>query len=352
VLVTDGGTGQGRSALAATRALHDAGYRVAVGVSADFNLAASSRSCQHIVHLPSATEPGYADAVRAELRRLSASSPLAAEAALVVASDAAMVALELPEAELVDKGALEARCAAVPGLDVPPSAVCATTSEMRLAAERFGFPVVIKPVVSTWPARTIGDVSELPSDLDGSVVVQPFLEGQLEAISGVMHNGSLLAAVHQRALRTWPVSCGPSCAAVTVERDREREKQIAALLVDHRGLFQAQFLGGYLIDLNPRVYGSLPLALTAGVNLVAVSVDADLASGPNGARPLAAEVGVMYRWIEGDVRNVMAQVRSGDVGLLAGLRWLRPRRGTAHSVFSRRDLGPVLARVRFAGASR
>lgn len=337
VFLTDGSDGQSRSALAATRALALAGYRVAVGVAGAVSLAGRSRHCARVVPTPLVGAPDYADAVAAVLRDLP-------DAALMVAGDAAFVALGRPEALLVDKAGLAARCAPIAGLETPPSSVCDDPAAIAEAADRFGFPIVIKPVVSVYPACVVASASELPDHVDGSVIVQPFLEGALEAVSGVMSGGRLVAVVHQRALRTWPISSGPSCAAVTVDRDPERDSALAALLLDHEGVFQAQFLDGYLIDLNPRVYGSLSLAVAAGVNLAAISIDP-----PRTDTELqVGRSGVHYRWVEGDTRYWMHQIRAHDTSVVELLNGVRPRRGSAHSVMSLSDPAPQWARLRYA----
>jgi hypothetical protein len=153
--------------------------------------------------------------------------------------------------------------------------------------------------------------------------VQPFHAGRLLAVSGVAWQGELVCAVHQRALRIWPPDCGISAYAETVPRDDAREAAVAALLagIGWSGVFQAQFLeadgSAYLIDLNPRVYGSLALAIAAGANLPAVWADLLLGRPP-------------------------ALLRLGP----GGLPGLLPRRRTVHAVWSRRDPAPLLATVR------
>jgi hypothetical protein len=55
--------------------------------------------------------------------------------------------------------------------------------------------------------------------------------------------------------------------------------------------------------------------------------------------------GVRYRWLEGDVRSLLHEVRGGRLSAWAAVRRLAPHRGTAHSVESLRDPGPVLVRL-------
>ena len=122
------------------------------------------------------------------------------------------------------------------------------------------------------------------------------------------------------------------------------EERITRLLSGYSGIFQAQLAGSYLLDLNPRIYGSLPLAVAAGVNLPAIMCDLVKGLPPTQVR---AKPGSFYRWIEGDVRHALHSVRNGG-SLGKSLRALRPRRNTAHSTESLADPLPMVLRARHA----
>jgi hypothetical protein len=292
-------------------------------------------------------EEGYAASVRAELSRgrYLVSLP---------SSDASLMALGAPVGHLVDKAALSAR-AIDAGLPVPPTRVFAGRTEVLDSVNDLDFPVVVKPVISRFPARRVGSPTELADSFtdDVPVIVQPFLLDQLHAVAGVVWNGRLVAAVHQRYFRTWPPDCGTACAAETIDGDPVLEERLLRVLHGYEGIFQAQLAGPHLLDLNPRVYGSLPLAVAAGVNLVAIYCS--LVQAPQGGRvpgldfkPIRARPGVFYRWIEGDVRNLWNAVRIGRLTVPKALRQLRPRRGAAHSTESLQDPKPAIARFNHA----
>src|SRR5438132_1251165 len=122
VLVTDGASGQARSTLAAVRALAVAGYRPAVTVSGRYSIAGASRFCRLRVSVPPAHETGFAGAVRDEIR----ARPYVA---VLPASDAAIVALDAPGRQFVNKGSLHelARRAGVP---TPPTRSFGSREEM------------------------------------------------------------------------------------------------------------------------------------------------------------------------------------------------------------------------------
>src|SRR5439155_14770438 len=107
--------------------------------------------------------------------------------------------------------------------------------------------------------------------------------------------------------------------------------------------------GPYLLDLNPRSFASLALALEAGVNLIGLYCDLLMGEAPTVAR---ARPGVFYRWLDADVRHALAQVRSRRMSLGEAARILRPRRHTARGgPESLRDPGPLLARLGYVAST-
>jgi predicted ATP-grasp superfamily ATP-dependent carboligase len=342
VLVSDHVDGRSRSAVAAVRALGAAGYHPFVAVTGSPSAAGASRSCAGLVSLPRPDSPDYRGAVERYLTAHPGSAVLAA-------SDAVLLALDQPGAHLVDKAALPERAAAA-GLRVPATREFASGAALLEAVDELEYPLVVKPSVKTQPsevARRVDAGSHLPAavaGLSGPVVVQPFAAGAMRAVCGVISDGQLLAAVHQRYVRIWPPGCGTASAAVTTAPDHELEARLTQLLAGHVGVFQVQLIGEQVIDVNPRVYGSLPLAVAAGANLPAIACCA--ATGRHVSGVVRGRPGVRYRWLEGDVRRVLHDVRLGGLTFRAAGRALLPRPGTAHSVESLRDPGPTLVRLR------
>jgi hypothetical protein len=342
VLVTDGASdwyGQSRPSLGAVRALGAAGYRAAVTVSTAESLAASSRYCIRKVHLPDVHSPGYVEAVREELAR----NPYVC---LLATSDTAVIALRQPGAELIDKVVLQAAVADA-GLSFPPTRVFDTGDELLDGAGELEYPVLVKPAVGKPPRR-----ASSPADLTvwagrpDALVVQPYLQDPMRTVNGVMHGGRLRAVVHQRYLRTWPPEAGMALAAVTTGPDEELEARVATLLRNHEGIFEVELCGPYVLDVNPRVYGSVMLSVAAGANLV--GIHADLAAGRDvpftRGRP-----GAFYRWLEADLRHVARGLRGGSMTLGQAVATLRPRPGAAHGgAEGLKDPGPMIKRIRYA----
>jgi predicted ATP-grasp superfamily ATP-dependent carboligase len=189
-------------------------------------------------------------------------------------------------------------------------------------------------------------VESLPGS---SWLVQPYLPGKLRAVSGVAWEGRLVCAVHQCADRTYPI-LGPSAYAATIPPDEELEQAVARLLelVGFSGIFQVQFIASdanYFIDFNPRMYGSLALAVGAGLNLPAIWADLLVGRAPQ-LRPYRWHV--RYRSEERDARAIVAAFLRGEPRVAFGA--IVPRRRTVHAVFSFRDPLPLAATV--AKASR
>lgn len=344
VLVVEGSSGQNRSALGVVRALSGAGLAPSVAVSGRRSLAASSRHAARVLRVPPVDDPSFREVVA----RVETEGSFAAR---ILASDAAILALGAPGSDLVDKSHLAER-AAEAAIPVPVGRRFANGEEVLAVADTFVHPVIVKSavkhrsvVVQPRVVRGPGELSASVRHASGPVIVQPFIDQPLRAVSGVVHAGRVIAWVHQRYVRTWPREAGVSCMAVTQDPDEELEERLVRLLSGYDGIFQAQFAGDHLLDVNPRAYGSVPLAVAAGVNLPALHCRA--AMGYENRRVQRARVGVRYRWVEGDVRHVFAAVRDGDVD--AGHVWtaLRPRRGTVHSVVSLTDPLPALTRLAY-----
>jgi carbamoylphosphate synthase large subunit len=241
-----------------------------------------------------------------------------------------------------DKVAL-AEAAQRAGLAVPESA----------GAEEV--PVVVKPRQTTvhdphgGPLRLRAELKVTPAEAKARVdyleavgaepLVQRYVEGDLVAQVVVTDRDSrVVAAVQQRASSTTPL--GGTARGETEALDPSLAEGVAALLADLNwfGMAQIQFQvppGGepVLIDLNGRFYGSLALALAAGLNLPAIW--AALAAG----RPIPpiepARIGVRYHWLESDLRRAVKE-RSGFAGTL------RYALGARHGIWDARDPGPGL----------
>jgi len=358
------------ASLAAVRALRDAGYEPWVAAGARGTYAERSRATAGTTIGPEPAEGAqrYVSFVAETAARIGAAvvlpcteRSLNALAGREEAFPPATVLAAPPPALLAratDKAEL-ARLAGAAGLGAP------TTVELGrddLAARRseLSFPAVLKPAQSTIrvaavtvdqpPAVRVDSFDELDALLgerpEGRWLVQPFLAGELIAVSGVAWRGELVCACHQVARRIHPPGCGASALAETVVRDEAVERGVAQILgrLGLSGIFELQLIraagAAHAIDFNPRVYGSIGLAIAAGLNLPAILVDLVLGREPRAGtyRP-----GVRLRVEERDVRALLADLRAGR--LRAAVAGALPRPGTVHAIWSLRDPAPTLALV-------
>jgi predicted ATP-grasp superfamily ATP-dependent carboligase len=357
-------------ALAAVRALHSAGYEPWTAFSRQQRTATRSRDRAGSIRCP---DPGEDPSAYAERLALAAEE-LEAVAVLPGSEDALLaltgrahlfppnVAVGVCAPAVVrrafDKVTVEglARTAGLPTL---PSHVV-SRAYLEENSQRLEYPLILKPrrtknvdargSLRREPVRRIETAVSLTRAVATSPIetwiVQPFVEGRLAAVCGVAWEGRVICASHQLAARTWPPACGISAYATTVPRDVLRENGVASLvgLLGWSGIFQAQFLNvdesGYFIDLNPRVYGSLALAVAAGLNLPAIWVRLLLGQA---AATSSYRVGTHYR-AEGKDFRALTQLAKG-AEWRAALKGLVPRRHTVHATFSLRDPLPALARV-------
>jgi predicted ATP-grasp superfamily ATP-dependent carboligase len=256
--------------------------------------------------------------------------------------------LGLPTPDVLDAVTDKARLnelARSAGIAIPETTILAPDDP----AHEVRFPAVVKPVRTAYVLEdTVVSASPVCVDDAGGltaarrrhghapVLIQPLLSSDLVGLAGVMHAGTLLAPVQQVALSLFPWPCGGSAVARTTPIDDPLLAGVTQLLAatGWEGVVQVQWLatdeGPLLIDVNPRIYGSLALANAAGSPLVAIW--AKLLLGLDWEADEPAEV--LYRNFETFVRAHRTA---------AGRRLPRTATRTASSVIDRTDPLPVLA---------
>jgi predicted ATP-grasp superfamily ATP-dependent carboligase len=358
--------GEKLGVLAGVRALARAGYETWVTVSERGSYSARSRATAGTVEVPDpAFNPaGFVAAVTQAAANLVATVLPGTDKDLIAfAEHASLVPKGLvvgapPRATVeraTDKSKLVAFASSA-GLQMPRTIAFHSEESQAVTAE-LGFPLVIKPLTSESRSADgilLHSTGRLARDEEGLSVAlarlpgdrwlaQPYLEGSLYAVCGLAWRGQVVCSEHQIAARIWPRTGGNSAYATTIARHDELEEGVRRLveIIGWEGIFQAQFIRhgteSYLIDFNPRMYGSLALAVAAGLNLPALWVELMQGGNPN---PGEYRVGVRYREEENDVRALTWLLMHGR--LREAARGLVPHRGTVHAVFSGRDPCPLL----------
>jgi len=105
-----------------------------------------------------------------------------------------------------------------------------------------------------------------------SVLLQRYCEGAGHGVEMLLSNGEPLAVFQHKRRREIPVSGGASAYRESVQLDPKLYEYALRLLKDlgWTGLAMVEFKvgtqGAYLMEINGRVWGSLPLAVKSGVD--------------------------------------------------------------------------------------
>jgi predicted ATP-grasp superfamily ATP-dependent carboligase len=258
--------------------------------------------------------------------------------------------------------------AATMGMAVPQQVVVDTHS--ALAALDLGsltYPVVLKPARSVAGdglhrtklavayAENGSALRRLADARPASafpLLLQQRIEGPGIGIFLLRWEGRVLAQFAHRRLREKPPSGGVSVLSESIATDPTLVSQSRALLaaLDWCGPAMIEFKQDratgrhYLMEVNGRFWGSLQLAVDAGVDFPSLLVAAAL-----GATPMPVtqyQVGVRVRWWWGDVDHLIARMRGGASALALGSRaqavgqFLRPGPAVRNEVLRAEDPWP------------
>lgn len=338
MLVTDG---EHRAALAVVRSLGRAGYPVHVCSSRAPSLSGGSRyaASESGVPDPLGAPDRYAEAVGECVRDTGA-------ALLLPITEASLLAL-LPRratlgdaripcpdfervARICDKAAVLETAARL-GLHVPVQRVLHRSADLSDAdAATLPFPVVVKParsVAGTGNRRMQLGVTYAasPRELEARVrglpdeafplLLQQRILGPGIGVFLLLWEGELLASFAHRRIREKPPSGGVSVYRESVATDPELVARSRRLLeaFEWEGVAMVEYKvedgsgRPYLMEVNGRFWGSLQLAVDAGVDFPALLVAAALDRDPEPVR--SYRTGVRSRWWWGDVDHLLLRWR-------------------------------------------
>jgi predicted ATP-grasp superfamily ATP-dependent carboligase len=345
VLVTDGNE---RAALAITRALGREQVEVIIGAESPRSLAGSSRYCRHSFAYPSP----YQEPEQFITRLMAAAHEYQADALFPV-SDIAMhivgpdksrfgsnLHIPTPTAEVFegisDKYRLM-RQAVEAGVPIPDT-IFVPDGRLDGISERVTeFPVVIKPGCSLvkeqgrW-TKTIVCYANSRSELEHIYRNQPHLRrpsliqrrivGEGQGLFVLMEEGKPLGIFAHRRVRERPPSGGVSVLRESIALPKDMVEATLKLLqpVKWHGVAMVEFKiekttqRPMLIEINGRFWGSLQLAVDAGVNfpllLLNMAMGKPATVPENGYR-----IGVKSRWLLGDLDQLIMRLTRRESSL-------------------------------------
>jgi len=294
VLVTDAGRG---SAIAFLSSLGSKGWRVIAADSDERSAGFRSRHVQERLVYPDPARSPRAFAehlleyVRANPVDLvvpitdECIHPLAHRRAQFESSTRLAIAPEEALALVTDKERTVALASEL-GVPVPRSRVVWGIEEARSAAAELTFPIVVKPTVSrrylpgedrtlkgeVTFARDMAALDQRMAALAGHrILLQEYEPGEGVGVECVAYEGEVRRAFQHRRLAEIPVTGGASAWRESVPLDPELYEHAQRLIRALRwtGLVMIEFKRGekpWFLEVNGRVWGSLPLACLAGVD--------------------------------------------------------------------------------------
>lgn len=294
VLVTNGGA---KHTLALITSLHEAGVACHVVEHRKLTITSVSRHVQERIVMPSSKEGGdaFARDIINLLRRGSYNQLIA-----VSAKDYESLAPHLGEinqyakfichdSEIINVAFSKVEClraAESLGLPVAKYVIPASLLDVEAAKRELRFPVVLRKrkegekksvVVVETPQELIGAMQTFSRNSDKPApesfpIIQEQLRGDGYGFFGLYDCAQLKRFFMHRRIRELPVSGGPSTIAESVFD--ERLLGYGKKLLDHfrwHGVAMVEFKKGddgefYFIEVNPKFWGSLELAIVSGVN--------------------------------------------------------------------------------------
>jgi predicted ATP-grasp superfamily ATP-dependent carboligase len=350
VLVTDAPS---NASLAVVRSLGRRGVPVGVGTFAgEFNLAGYSRWAAESCPLPSPSqEPAaFIEALAALLE--GGKYPIVfptTDRTIQLVSEArhrlpTWVQIPIADAHalgtVLDKARTGALAAQV-GVPIPRTWCPATEDEVEALAAALTYPVIVKPRKTNFLGtngrlvkvnyRVVQEPADLPPawravhEAVPLPVVQAMVRGRGVGINTLWRDGQPLAWFCHKRVRELDLQGGRSTAAISAPcepRLLDSAQRLLGALRWH-GVAMVEFkwdetTGDYwLLEVNGRFWGSLPLALAAGMDFPYYLYQ--LAVGETPAAPAAYREGVLARDAVGELKHFVKVMAAGKGARLATL---------------------------------
>lgn len=369
ILITDGNE---RAALAAARSLVQAGHAVSVCTPARLSLAGVSRGVRsHRVGTDPLQNPARYVAELARIARRGSPTVLLpmtdpSVEAVLEHRDELPAAVTVPFPDLATYRAASDKAhvmalAEASGFGVPETRVLMTAADA--IPEVAFFPAFVKPhrsVVSVGgvrrkvavtpvvnPSACRAALAALPASAF-PVLLQRHVSGVGEGFFALRWEGRIVAMFAHRRLREKPPSGGVSVYRESIALEEGLAGPGVRLLeaLDWNGVAMIECKRDaatgrqVIMEVNGRFWGSLQLAIDAGVDFPALLVRC--AAGETVLAPRDYRVGVRSRWFWGDVDQLYLRLRNGGSRLQAVREFLRRASNDRSEVLRWRDPAPFL----------
>jgi predicted ATP-grasp superfamily ATP-dependent carboligase len=341
VLVTDGDQ---RSALALTRSLGRRGIQVIVGAEKDRSLAASSKYCAGRLVYPSPSErpKDFYQSIKAfvNANNVDLIIPPTDVTIQVMAehrSDLGQrVRVALPDLEawrFVSNKSTLLHWAKDNDVPIPKTYFIDKVDDVKSIRHELRYPVVVKPALSVIPTkgRSILTKVHFAQSEDELIrlyeqkeylrypsVIQGRIVGPGIGIFVLFDRGELVTIFGHRRLREKPPAGGVSCLRESIAVDPDLREHAIKLFkpLKWHGVAMMEYKQDqksgqpYLLEVNGRFWGSLQLAIDAGVDFPYLMYQ--LAMQEHVAAPSTYNIGVKSRWLLGDLDHMLLRIFRKD----------------------------------------
>lgn len=365
-----------RSALAVTRSLGRHGIPVITADETRSALAGASRYSAGYFRYPSPrlhpTDFINCVAKLASSRDLQIILPMTELTAMLLLQNRhALPDVSIPFPDIVTLNLLADKCLLIPmagslDIPVPKTRHAENASMLSMASEEFDYPIILKPCMSwlnsqgEWfrsnvrCAHSRQEAEEIvaatPAFQAGPFLVQEYIVGKGQGVFALYDHGKALAFFSHKRLREKPPGGGVSVLSESAAV-APALLSYARRLLDHvswHGIAMVEFRvaddgTAYLMEVNTRFWGSLQLAVDAGVDFPWLLYQMACDTRPDPVRDF--RTGGRLRWLLGDFDSLYLTLRdkhySYNKKAGAVLQFLRPAPFiTRHEVNRMGDLAP------------
>ena len=212
--------------------------------------------------------------------------------------------------------------AAACGILIPTTRSISDAKMLESIGSDLRFPMIAKPLTKeneflhTFKMRYFATLQDLKDAFTTEPqfgmrnLLQEFCGGEGVGIEVLLHKREPLALFQHCRRKQLPVTGGGSVTSVSEELDPDLVDQALTLLrkLEWEGVAMVEFKyerasrRAVLMEVNGRYWGSLPLAIGAGVDFP--FYEWQLAHGERPKVPKVYRVGLRYHWLAGDIRRL------------------------------------------------
>ncbi len=332
-LITSGNT---RVAYAICQSLHSAGFEVYIGDKRSFTMAGMSRYCKGRMIYPSpfTQQEKFIEAISTFYKEnnIDVLVPVLEETFTCLKYQDILLesginfllptydkALQLHAKASLTELANELK------IDTPPTWELEDVLSSKETLENLPFPVILKPKQGGggWGMQRFASATELYDFTYNEVeerknyIIQKVIDGELIGACGIFYKGKHLVSDSYALTSAYPLRVGQSTTRLTKLYPSALDALKKLLThIEWNGVCQMDFIyepstkKSYLIDANPRFWGSVKHNIAAGVDYPYYY--ALLAQGITDFKIEEAKMQTKTRWLGGDILRILSECKESN----------------------------------------